>query len=134
MSAPKVPAKNGLVLSPGNPGAGETTANRWRKPAQGSAPETTLEVNVDNDATSYAALLKHADIASQPYIDDSTPDGHFGVTVKLLGVTTAYLLRGELGAEDATIVERTEYPEPGSGRTPNRYVGGGLKGGAWSRA
>jgi len=43
--------------------------------------------------------------------DHSTPKGFFGVTARIVGVTTTYLLQGKKGAKDAPIVGRVELHE-----------------------
>ncbi|WP_159600535.1 hypothetical protein [Agromyces humi] len=62
-------------------------------------------------------------------VDYTTPDGHFGATAVIVGVLTAFTLRGEIDDPAAVIVERIEFHQ---GRS-HRYVGGGLKGGVLTK-
>ena len=69
---------------------------------------------------------------------DSTPmctKGEFGATVKLLGTTRIYVLRGEYDDPGAEIVRRVDFiPDSfGGGRRYLAYIGGGLVGGAPTR-
>jgi hypothetical protein len=63
------------------------------------------------------------------FTDATTPAGHFAAVVKMLGVTTTYLLEGTDGDVDAVIKGRIEAP--GFGSVLRIYVGGGVKGGSW---
>lgn len=74
----------------------------------------------------YLDVKNTAESATEPYVDGSTPDGQFGVTVKFLGVVTVYRFLGTVGDEGASIVSRTEL----SGNAPATYFGSGLKGGS----
>lgn len=67
------------------------------------------------------------------FCDDSIPAGpYFGATAKVLGITTVYLLEGEMGAEDAVIRGRIELPPVGkSAKRTDFAIGGNLKGGKW---
>lgn len=75
------------------------------------------------NSVTYAAVIKDALRASNPWVDDSTPDGHFGVAVKNVGGHCTYYFRGEPGDPDALVVARTQNGE--------HYLGGGLLGGQW---
>lgn len=75
------------------------------------------------NAPTYAAVVSDALLSSAPWVDDSTPEGHFGVAVKNIGGHCTYYLRGELGDPDALVVARTQNGE--------HYLGGGLLGGQW---
>ena len=75
------------------------------------------------NAPTYAEVIKDAMKASGPWVDDSTPDGHFGVVVHNVGGYCTYWFRGELGALEARVVARTQNGE--------HYLGGGFLGGQW---
>jgi hypothetical protein len=57
-------------------------------------------------------------------IDDDVPPGHFVAVADVLGISTSYLLAGNLQDEDAKVVGRIEHIYP-----PCAYRGNGLKGG-----
>lgn len=61
------------------------------------------------------------------FIDDSTPEGHFGATMIFLGVLTTYLLKGELDDPNAPVVGRVEANM--EAKTILAYRGTRLKGG-----
>lgn len=75
------------------------------------------------NAPTYDDVIKDALRASEPWVDDSTPDGHFGVAVKNVGGHCVYYFRGELGDLGARVVARTQNGE--------HYLGGALLGGHW---
>ncbi len=84
-------------------------------------------------ASTLTDVLKASEADHALYVDDATPDGHFNVTVKVLGVVTKYTLKGEVGDLDAPIVEREEIHGERDGRQYFvRYVGNRLKGGTLS--
>ena len=60
-------------------------------------------------APTYAEIVGDADIASEPFIDDQTPAGHFGVTVTNLGGVQTYWFNGALGDLTAQVVARTQF-------------------------
>jgi hypothetical protein len=75
------------------------------------------------NAPTYSEVIADALRASGPWVDDSTPDGHFGVVVKNIGGHCTYYFRGELGDPNALVVARTQNGE--------HYLGGSLLGGQW---
>lgn len=75
------------------------------------------------NAPTYRDIVHDAIRTSDPWIDDSTPEGHFGVAVKNIGGHCTYWFRGELGDPDAPVVARTQNGE--------HYLGGGFLGGHW---
>lgn len=75
------------------------------------------------NAPTFAQLIADAEVAGSPWIDDYTPEGHFGVTVKNIGGFGVYWFKGELGDSDARVVGRTQ--------NGHHYVGGGILGGTW---
>ncbi|MGW8431297.1 hypothetical protein ACWGJ9_09235 [Curtobacterium citreum] len=84
-------------------------------------------------ASTLTEVLKASEADHALYVDDTTPEGHFNVTVKVLGVVTTYTLKGEVGDLDAPIVEREEiHGERGGRQYFVRYVGNRLKGGTLS--
>jgi hypothetical protein len=93
------------------------------------AADVTL---ADPHASTLTEVLKASEAEHALYVDDNTPEGHFNVTVKVLGLVTTYTLKGEVGDMDAPIVERQEIQgRPGHERF-SRYVGNRLKGGTLS--
>lgn len=62
--------------------------------------------------------------------DDTTPPGTFYAVATVLGVTTAYLLAGDVDDPNAPILGRIEYT---LGRPPVAYIGDRLKGGQMTR-
>lgn len=76
------------------------------------------------NAPTYAEVIADALVASAPWVDDATPDGHFGVAVKNVGGNSTYWFRGELADPDARVVARTQNGQ--------HYIGGGILGGQWS--
>lgn len=80
----------------------------------------------------FADIVKKSKVAGRPFVDHATPAGHFGVTNLMLGITSVYLLEGELGAPDAIIKGRVELPAVDSGSMNTTYVGNYLKGGTFS--
>ncbi|WP_159600533.1 hypothetical protein [Agromyces humi] len=77
-------------------------------------------------ASTLADIRKSSERPVRTFVDDTTPDGHFGASAKIVGLATVYILKGELDDPAAQIVERTEYHMVGA---PRRYIGRGLKGG-----
>jgi hypothetical protein len=77
----------------------------------------------------FADIIKHSDVEPVTWVDSTIPDGHFGATTRILGIITAYRLRGVQGDPDAVIVGRDEMY---SGRVTS-YEGAGLKGGSLVR-
>jgi len=59
------------------------------------------------------------------------PEDVFSATLKVLGITTIYILRGEQGDMEAEVIGRIELPEMtrGSEGPALGYRGNGLKGG-----
>lgn len=76
-------------------------------------------------------LRKHAesDIFFAP--EPRLPEDIFSITVKVLGITTIYLLRGDQTDEDSTVIGRIELPllTRGDEGPALSYRGAGLKGG-----
>lgn len=76
-------------------------------------------------------LRKHAE--SDIFLGDEPrlPEDIFSVTVKILGITTIYLLRGEQKNEDSKVIGRVELPllTRGDEGPALGYRGAGLKGG-----
>jgi len=73
----------------------------------------------------YTEIARGADKISEPYEIDSK---HFGVTAKILGVNTAYVLKGDINDlenPNNKIIGRTEID---SGSV---YIGSRLKGGTY---
>ena len=70
-------------------------------------------------------IRKKATFVGEPWAMNTT--GFFAVPATLLGVSTTYVLMGELGDEEALIVGRSEV----HGRRAATYLGDGLKGGSW---
>lgn len=73
----------------------------------------------------FADIKKHSEVTPVTWIDDTTPDGQWGATAKILGDTVTYYLTGEKDSDEATIVAREEH------RIGVRYEGDGLKGGCF---
>ena len=71
----------------------------------------------------YRELIADAEKHSEPFIDDETPDGHFGVTVKNISGISTYWLKGPKGDLDAVVVGRNQ--------DGNNYRGGGVLGGEY---
>ncbi|MEN6546309.1 MAG: hypothetical protein ABFE07_09735 [Armatimonadia bacterium] len=86
-------------------------------------PKVRVADEPSANAPTYGEVIKDALRASNPWVDNSTPDGHFGVAVKNIGGHCSYWFRGELGDPDARVVARTQNGE--------HYLGGGLLGGQW---
>lgn len=59
---------------------------------------------------------------------ESLPEGYFDVSAKTFGIHTIFLLRGEFGHDDATIVGRIELSSPNKS-TPTAYRSELLRGG-----
>jgi len=80
---------------------------------------------------SLSDLHKHAEgdifFGDEPRL----PEGIFSVTMKFLGITTIYLLRGEQANEDSEVIGRIELPllTRGDEGPALGYRGSGLKGG-----
>jgi hypothetical protein len=72
-------------------------------------------------------IRKAADTPVITSVDDTTPDGYFAATCKVVGLTTEYLLRGAKDDGAAEIVGRIEI-HPADMRC-YAYHGGGIKGG-----
>lgn len=82
-----------------------------------------------------ADIKKAAESNVSVFVDDATPAGHFGATVKILGITTVYLLEGTKDDDNAVIKGRMELPSIADAhkkRAVDFVVGSGLKGGTWS--
>lgn len=67
--------------------------------------------------------------AVSTFTDDTTPVGHFAVSVKVLSFYMVYLLEGEEGNLNAVIKGRIE--DRGPGEAARVYVGSDVKGGSW---
>ena len=77
-------------------------------------------------APTYTQIITDADTASTPWIDDTTPPGHFGVTVRNIGGVQTYWFAGDVNnPADAPVVARTQTIH---GRLFH-YVGGRILGG-----
>jgi hypothetical protein len=79
--------------------------------------------------TTFAELQKEAQSSGEAFIDNATPAGHFGVTVKVNDITMVYLLKGKKGAGSATIKGRLELPQPFTKKAAIAYKGENLRGG-----
>lgn len=77
------------------------------------------------NAVTYSQARADAREMGTPFVDSSTPKGHFGLTVQNAGGPQTYWFRGDLGDPGALIVARTQII---NGR-PTHYVGGSLFGG-----
>ncbi|MBC9704860.1 MAG: hypothetical protein H9W81_07770 [Enterococcus sp.] len=78
------------------------------------------------------SIKKAADIDIVATSNGDAPEGHFVATTKVLGLTTTYLLNGELDDEDAVIVGRVEIiekPNKANSYRTNAYRGSRIKGG-----
>jgi len=74
-----------------------------------------------------ADIRRHADQYPAPAtVDDDTPDGHFLVAARVLGIVTTYLCVGAPNVGDAVIVGRIEWHDA---TTAWAYRGSGIKGG-----
>lgn len=80
-----------------------------------------------------ADLRKNIDDGTELWTgtDDSTPEGTFIATAKVLGIVTTYLLEGQTGDEGAAILGRIEHQ--GTMAAPRRaaYASNGIKGGSY---
>lgn len=81
-------------------------------------------------ALTYAEVIADATRVSDlsPFVDDETPEGHFGAVVGNLGGVQTYWFRGEPGEGGARIVARTQFVRDEC----LHYVGGSLFGGLLS--
>ena len=80
-------------------------------------------------AHTYALVIAEADIASDYWVDHTTPEGQFGVTALILGINTDYYFEGEPGDLAAPIVSRIESHLNGQ---RVRYEGNRIKGGMYA--
>lgn len=91
-----------------------------------STQTVTVDSNPSTHSITYAEVLKDAEVVGgEPFVDDKTPEGHFGQTVKNIGGTQVYWFKGEKGDPEARVVARTQYV----GTRMLHYIGGRLFGG-----
>ncbi len=72
-------------------------------------------------------IRKASDTPVITSVDDTTPDGYFVATCKVVGLTTEYLLRGAKDDGNAEVVGRIEIHPADMRRYA--YQGAGIKGG-----
>ena len=77
----------------------------------------------DTGTVTYSHLRSSAEKCSEPFIDDETPAGHFGVTVKNISGVSTYWLKGQKGDPNAVVVGRNQGGVS--------YKGGGVLGGEY---
>ena len=99
------------------------------EPVEIKAKGAKLRELVPGESHTYADLIRSGDKGSRVVtsIDMSTPPGHFVASVRMLGITTEYLIEGDEGDKKAKILGRIElYKDRGS-----VYRGSELKGGEY---
>ena len=79
--------------------------------------------------TTFADIQKAAESTVSTFIDDETPVGHFGATVKILGHVTTYLLEGMKDDPAAVVKGHIVIMDRGNHHEALGYSKGTLVGG-----
>lgn len=99
------------------------------EPLEIKAKGAKLRELAEGESRTYADVICSGDKGSRVVtsVDITTPPGHFIASVRMLGITTEYLIEGDEGDKKAKILGRIEL----SKERGNVYRGSDLKGGKY---